>query len=86
MFSVALPGQNGPDQISKSLFPLPNLGPKLDKLSEDIHSGQGIIVLRGLEPGRYTDLENVILYTGISSYIAEKRGCQDRGGTMLPAD
>jgi hypothetical protein len=31
----------------------------------------------------YSDLDNVLMYLGISSYFGEQRGCQDRGGTLL---
>jgi len=42
-------------------------------------------VLRGLDPRRYSALDNIIIYLGICSYIAEIRGCQDYDGRMLGA-
>jgi len=79
----ALPGDNGPDQISKETFPLPTLGPRLFELSKSLHSGIGFGVIRGLKPDRYSPLDNVLLYVGITSYVAEVRGCQDYDGRMI---
>ena len=57
-----------PDQLAK----------QLDDISEECYSGRGFCVVRGLEPAKYTDEENVILYAGISAYIALERGFLDR--------
>ncbi|KAJ4367026.1 hypothetical protein N0V83_007556 [Neocucurbitaria cava] len=78
-----LPGPNGPDQMARELFPLPTLGPKLEAISKDLHSGRGLTILRGLKPTKYTAKDNVLLFTGLASYIGEQRGCQDRYGNML---
>ncbi|CAO2655440.1 Nn.00g105040.m01.CDS01 [Neocucurbitaria sp. VM-36] len=78
-----LPGLNGPDQMSKELFPLPTLGSKLEAISQDLHHGRGLTILRGLTPSKYTAKDNVLLFTGLASYIGEQRGCQDRYGNML---
>jgi hypothetical protein len=40
-------------------------------------------VLRGLQPGKYSNLDNILLYLGVTSYIAEKRGMQDFDGRMI---
>lgn len=40
-------------------------------------------MIRGLEPRNYSVIENTIIYLGITSYIAEKRGCQDSSGNMM---
>ncbi|SLM34574.1 Taurine catabolism dioxygenase TauD/TfdA [Lasallia pustulata] len=78
-----LPGTNGPDQVSRDLFPLPILGRTLGRISEDLHKGCGVAILRGLNPKVYTPWENVILFTGLASYLGEQRGCQDEHGNML---
>lgn len=69
--------------ISQSTFPLPNLGQKVSKISLQLDFGCGFFVLRGFEPRKYSSEENVILYTGIASYVADKRGRQDEQGNVL---
>ena len=79
-----LPGNNGPDQVCKDLFPLKSLGSRLETVSQDVHTGRGLAILRGLpDPAKYTPWENVVLFAGLTSYIGERIGCQDRYGNML---
>lgn len=78
-----LPGELGPDDVSRKTYPLPTLATKLDEISVSIHNGIGFAILRGLEPKKYSKLDNVLIYLGITSYIAETRGCQDYDGRML---
>ena len=73
----------GPENVSQATFPLPKLRSKLEAVANDLHNGIGFAVLRGLNPARYTALDNVLLYLGVTSYIAEKRGCQDSSGAMI---
>lgn len=72
-----------PDDVTKSTFPLPHLGPKLSSISDIIHHGHGFVVLRGLEPDKYSSMDNILLYLGVTSYIAETRGMQDFDGRMI---
>ncbi|KAI8344315.1 hypothetical protein BC941DRAFT_458381 [Chlamydoabsidia padenii] len=59
-------------------FNLPTLGPKLKQLiEEDVIEGRGFLVVRGIDPDRYTRLQQVIAYVGISSYVG-KRGLQGK--------
>ena len=55
---------------------LPTIGQRLRDLSIGIHDGRGIGIIRGLEPDRFSMEENVIIYAGVSSYIASLRGAQ----------
>jgi len=73
------------DNVSPETFPLPTLEPKLTQLALLIHSGQGFFVIRGLDPERYSPLEKVVAYTGITSYVGGTRACQDAGGSKLSA-
>jgi hypothetical protein len=75
----------GPDDVDPSTFPLPNLYYRLIEASEIIHNGRGFVVLRGLDPDKYTSFDNILLYLGVTSYIAEKRGMQDFDGRMIRA-
>ncbi|KAE9378478.1 Clavaminate synthase-like protein [Stipitochalara longipes BDJ] len=70
-------------QVAKTTFPLPRLGKTLQDLSLKLHSGRGFFVLKGLDPTAFTREENVILYLGISSYIAEQRGRQSHDGSLI---
>jgi len=64
-------------------FPLPTLGLKLKAVSNQLHEGIGFALLRGLDAVKYSALDNLLLYLGITSYIAEIRGCQDYDGRMV---
>ncbi|KAF2850421.1 Clavaminate synthase-like protein [Plenodomus tracheiphilus IPT5] len=67
---------NDLNMISRTTFPLPNLGPRLRQIALEIHSGRGVFILRGLCPAKYSFRENIILYAGIADYIGDMRGKQ----------
>lgn len=65
-------------EISKETFPLPTAGPHLKQLTEDnVVEGRGFIVIRGINPDKYTREQNIIAYTGVCAYVG-KRGLQHR--------
>ncbi|KAH6662143.1 hypothetical protein B0J14DRAFT_496316 [Halenospora varia] len=67
-----------PAEISQITFPLSNsLAKRLDSVSEECYSGRGFCIIRGIDPTKYTDEENALLYTGISAYVAPIHGFQD---------
>lgn len=69
--------------ISKDTFPLPTLGPTLEKLAHELHSGRGFFVLRTIPVSSYSRADNVLIYAGLSSYVAPIRGLQDKNGGVL---
>lgn len=71
------------EDVTRDTFPLPQLKTKLESIAETLHFGIGFTVLRGLEPRKYSRFDNAIIYLGITSYIAEIRGCQDSSGNMF---
>lgn len=71
------------DQVDKDNFPLPNLGERLEKASEDVYDGRGFVIVRGLDPDTFLAEDFAVIYLGVSSYIAERRGKQDQRGSML---
>ena len=71
------------DDIDKERFRLPTLGLVLEDFSKILHEGRGFFVLKGLKPESYSREENVIIYLGITSYVAEKRARQNMGGNKL---
>jgi hypothetical protein len=73
------------EYVSQESFPLPTLGNKLKTLAMELTSGVGFFHIRGLDPQRYSNETNVVLYLGISTYIGGKRGRQDELGNMLRA-
>lgn len=68
--------------VSQESFPLPTLGDELKTSATELTSGVGFFRIRGLDPQRYSNETNIVLYLGISSYSG-KRGRQDELGNML---
>ena len=74
----------GPGDVSQETFPLPtSLAERLKDVAKNLHIGFGFNIIRGLDPSRYTALDNTLIYLGITSYIAPHRGVQDSGGSMI---
>ncbi|KAK5636528.1 hypothetical protein RRF57_012240 [Xylaria bambusicola] len=69
--------------VNQDNFLLPNLGPKLRKIGDDIYNGKGFHVIRGLEPGDYSVEDLAIIRLGVQVYIADQCGRQDHRGNML---
>lgn len=83
-FIISCPGLDLPfGHISPSTFPLPTLGPILTNLAKELHAGRGFFVLRTIPVGSYSREDNVLIYAGVSSYVASKRGVQDTGDSVL---
>ncbi|KAK3682996.1 hypothetical protein B0T22DRAFT_472373 [Podospora appendiculata] len=70
-------------EVNKALFPLPKLGKALEKICNDVYDGRGFAIVRGLNPDDYELPDLTIVYLGLSSYIAQRRGKQDQRGSML---
>jgi hypothetical protein len=64
--------------INRTTFPLPSLGNLLREGSRELHFGRGFFVLRGIPVDKYTTEENIIIYTGVSSYVGDLRGRQEK--------
>lgn len=72
--------------LSPETFPLPTLHAELRRLSQELHTGHGFFVVRGLRVDDYTREENAVIYAGVSSHIAAQRGRQDHKFGGKPAD
>jgi len=60
--------------INQETFPLPlELSDKLSSISNEIHHGRGVVVLRGLHAARFNDEEAVIAFAGVSSHVCPER-------------
>lgn len=75
-------GEDG-DLVSPLTFPLPSLGPRLKTIRQDIYSGKGFALIRGLDPKKYTVEDLTMVYLGIQSHISDLQGRQDKKGNML---
>ncbi|KAI1748602.1 hypothetical protein F4782DRAFT_516684 [Xylaria castorea] len=71
------------DLVDCTNFPLPNLGPRLQEFSLDLHYGKGFFLIRGFNHEKYSVEATTIIFLGIQAYIAEKRGRQDELGNMI---
>lgn len=50
---------------------------------DDVYDGRGFAIVRGLDVDQFSTGDMAIIYLGISSYIAERRGKQDHEGSMI---
>ncbi|OJD30105.1 taurine catabolism dioxygenase [Diplodia corticola] len=71
------------NDVSAENFPLPTLAPRLAAVSEEVYNGLGAVILRGLDVDQFSPPDLATVFLGVSSYIARKRGVQDRNGTMI---
>ncbi|KAL0631035.1 hypothetical protein Q9L58_010111 [Maublancomyces gigas] len=69
--------------ISQDTFPLPTLSPKLHAQALELFNGRGFFVLRGIQVDRYSRLDSLIAYVGISAHVGDLRGRQDLSGMVL---
>ena len=69
--------------LSPETFPLPTLSPILKELANELHNGRGFFVLRTIPVEKYSEIENNIIYAGVSSYIGRLRAVQDVPNTVL---
>jgi len=65
--------------ITRDDFPLPTLGPVLDRLRGDVVDGRGFVLLRGLPvEGRPVE-ESAVLYWGLGTYFGSARSQNAKG-------
>lgn len=69
--------------MTQENFPLPTIQANLARACLDVHQGRGFAIVRGIDPRKYTAEDNVTIFLGISNYVGEQRGIQDKKGTML---
>ncbi|KAF2748976.1 Clavaminate synthase-like protein [Sporormia fimetaria CBS 119925] len=70
--------------ISTSTFPLPSeLADKLSAISDIVHDGTGVAVLRGLDAARLNDEEAVIAFAGVCSFVCDLRATDSYANQTL---
>jgi len=57
------------ERVRRADFPLPRLGPKLALMLEELRSGRGFFVLRGLPLSRYSEEDAGRIYWGIGAHL-----------------
>ncbi len=55
--------------VDRENFPLPNLGPVLDAIQDDVVNGRGFVLIRGLPVDTYSIEEAALAYFGIGAYF-----------------
>jgi hypothetical protein len=68
--------------ITRANFPLPTLGPTLDRLRGDIINGRGFVLIRGLPVAGKKLVDNAAAYLGIGSHLGHARS-QNAMGHIL---
>ena len=70
--------------ISRESFPLSKqLSSKLAGLSKEVHSGSGVVVLRGLHAARFNDEEAVIAFVGVCAHTCAERATDSYANQTL---
>ncbi|KAL1634454.1 hypothetical protein SLS58_010650 [Diplodia intermedia] len=70
--------------LDPTVFYLPTeIAARLRVVSKIVHSGIGFAVLRGLDPEKYSEEENAIIYCGVASHIGIQRSANSRGMAMV---
>jgi hypothetical protein len=69
---IAARGLSWPD-FGREDFPLPHLGPILDRVADRLEHGKGIALIRGLPTARYTVEEMRQIFWGLASHLGAIR-------------
>ena len=69
-------------KITQDEFPLPNLGPKLKALCNEVINGRGFHLMRGLPVERYSIRESATAYFGIGTYFGNARSQNAKGHVL----
>lgn len=69
-------------EIGRADFPLPTLGPALDKLRGDILDGRGFVLIRGIPVADRPIADSAAAYWGIGTYLGNARS-QNAMGHLL---
>ncbi|KAL9619092.1 MAG: hypothetical protein Q9160_006268 [Pyrenula sp. 1 TL-2023] len=64
------------NDVNPETFHLPSLGCRLRQLGDEVYDGRGLVLLRGLQPDKFSQYDNVLMYKGVTSYIAPDVGVQ----------
>jgi hypothetical protein len=65
--------------IGRADFPLPTLGPRLDRMRSEILDGRGFVLIRGLPVAGRSIAENAVAYWGVGTYFGTARSQNAKG-------
>jgi hypothetical protein len=65
--------------ITRAAFPLPTFGRTLEALKQDITTGRGFVLIRGLPVDGRPILDSAVAYCGIGSYFGNMRSQNAKG-------
>jgi hypothetical protein len=68
--------------LRRTDFPLPALGPVLDRLRDDVLNGRGFVLIRGLPVEGRPIAESAAAYWGIGSYFGSARSQNGKGHVL----
>src|SRR5215472_10914461 len=68
--------------LTPSSFPLPTLGPLLERIREELVSGRGFALLRGLPVDLLSPLERAVLFMGLGAHVGRVRSQNARGHVL----
>lgn len=57
------------ERVGRGDFPLPELGPVLEGVRDELLGGRGFVLLRGLSPGEHTRAEIASMFWGLGAYL-----------------
>jgi hypothetical protein len=69
-------------QITRTDFPLPTLGPVLDRLRGEVLNGRGFVLIRGLPVEGRPIEDNAAAYWGIGTYFGNARSQNAKGHVL----
>jgi alpha-ketoglutarate-dependent taurine dioxygenase len=68
--------------VTPATFPLPTLGPILAGVLEELLSGRGFVLVRGLPIARYSPLEAAAIFMGLGAHLGRARSQNARGHVL----
>ncbi len=68
--------------LRRTDFPLPSLGPVLDRLRDEVLNGRGFVLIRGLPVDGRPIAESAAAYWGIGSYFGSARSQNAKGHVL----
>ena len=69
-------------RISRSDFPLPTVAPRLASIRQEVMTGRGFALMRGLPVDRWSIREAAMAYYGIGSYFGNARSQNAKGHVL----
>ena len=69
-------------EIRRADFPLPTLGPALDRLRDEVLNGRGFVLMRGLPVEGRSIAESAAAYWGIGTYLGNARSQNAKGHVL----